>query len=259
MTLPPTSDVPDDQGATPPGPGNAAPPPPPPPPASPPPPPPPLPPAPPPKNNGPLIIGVIAGVLALCLLGTCVVAAGALVVANRGDDGRPVAVADGTPPVPSPTTPPPPSTRETYAPPEPPPTTEAAPPPPPPAKIGQCIVVSEDGDFLGVGNCNGTRGTYRVVSVDYDQGACADPKSAYIGEDGYRLCLERHLVRNYCYKFPKGNGWIVGASKCKAKGTVHIVDIVPGAANDRNCTRDYRWNRWYRFTHPTVVYCVMQY
>lgn len=196
--------------------------------------------------------------LALCLLGTCVVAAGALVVTNRGDDRRPTAVADETAPVLSPTTPPPPSTRETYSPPAAPPTTEAA-PPPPPAKIGQCIVVSEDGDFRGVGNCNGTRGTYRVVSVDYDQGACADPKSAYIGEDGYRLCLERHLVRNYCYKFPKGNGWIVGASKCKAKGTVHIVDIVPGATNDRNCTRDYRWNRWYRFTHPTVVYCVMQY
>ncbi|MFY1593305.1 hypothetical protein [Micromonospora sp. WMMD737] len=246
MTLPPTSDGPDDQGVAPPGPGNAAP-------------PPPLPPAPPPpKNNGPLIIGVIAGVLALCLLGTCVVAAGALVVANRGDDGRPVAVADGPAPVPSPTTPPPPTTWETSAPPEAPPTTEAA-PPPPPAKIGQCIVVSEYGDFLGVGNCNGTRGTYRVVSVDRDQGACADPKSAYIGEGGYRLCLERHLVRNYCYKFPKGNGWIVGASKCKAKGTVHIIDIVPGAANGRNCTRDYRWNRWYRFTHPTVVYCVMQY
>ena len=142
VTLPPTSDVPDDQGATT-GTRQRGATPPPPPPASPPPPPPPLPPAPPPKNNGPLIIGVIAGVLALCLLGTCVVAAGALVVANRGDDGRPVAVADGTPPVPSPTTPPPPSTRETYAPPEPPPTTEAAPPPPPPAKIGQCIVVSE--------------------------------------------------------------------------------------------------------------------
>ncbi|MFG1778106.1 hypothetical protein ACGFIR_16625 [Micromonospora sp. NPDC049051] len=243
MTLPPTSDVPDDPGATPPEPGLAAPPP---------------PPAP-PKNNGPLIIGVIAGVLALCLLGTCVVAAGALVVANRDDDGRPVAVADGNSPVPSSTTPPAPSTEVPLPlPEEPPPTTEAA-PPPPPAKIGQCIVVSEDGDFLGIGNCNGTRGTYRVVSVDYDQGTCADPKSAYITEDGYRLCLERHLVRNYCYKFPKGDGWIVGASKCKAKGTVHIVDIVPGAANDRKCTRDYRWNRWYRFTHPTVVYCVMQY
>ncbi|MEU4644502.1 hypothetical protein [Micromonospora sp. NPDC023814] len=244
MTLPPPSDVPDDQGVTPPEPGMAA--------------PPSAPPMAPSKRNGPLFIGVIAGVLALCLLGTCVVAAGALVVSNMDGDGRQTAVADGSSPVPSPTTPPPPSTEETDSPPEEEPTTEAA-PPPPPAKIGQCIVVSEDGDFLGIGNCNGTRGTYRVVSVDYERGACADPESAYITEEGYRLCLELHLVRNYCYKFPKNDGWIVGASKCKAKGTVHVVDIVPGASNGDRCTRDYRWNRWYRFTHPTVVYCVLQY
>ncbi|MFG3420919.1 hypothetical protein ACIBTZ_21850 [Micromonospora sp. NPDC049460] len=240
MTLPPPSDVPHNQGVTPPEPGMAA------------------PPSAPPKRNG-LIIGVIAGVLALCLLGTCVVAAGALVVSNMGDDGRPTNVADGSSPVPSPTTPSPPSTEETYSPPEEEDRTTEAAPPPPPAKIGQCIVVSEDGDFLGIGNCNGTRGTYRVVSVDYDRGACADPESAYITEDGYRLCLELHLVRNYCYKFPKDDGWIVGASKCKAKGTVHVVDIVPGASNGDRCTRDYRWNHWYRFTHPTVVYCVLKY
>ncbi|MEH1017588.1 hypothetical protein V6U90_31495 [Micromonospora sp. CPCC 206060] len=209
------------------------------------------------KRKKPLIIAAIAGVLALCLLGTCVVAVGALVASNM-DDGRQPSVADGPSPILAQTTSPSPSTEETHSPPEDDPTTEEA-PPPPPAKIGQCIAVNEDGDFLGIGNCNGTSGTYRVVSLDYGQGECADPESGYITEDGYRLCLELHLVRNYCYKFPKNDGWIVAASKCKAKGTVHIIDIVPGASNGARCTRDYRWNRWYRFTHPTVVYCVMQY
>ncbi|MGK5518209.1 hypothetical protein ACSNN9_02520 [Micromonospora sp. URMC 107] len=133
------------------------------------------------------------------------------------------------------------------------------PPPPPPARIGQCVVVSVAGSFQGIGNCNGSSGTYRVVSVDYSQGQCADPGSAYLTERGYRLCLERHLVRLRCYRFPTGDGWIVGAPKCKAKGTVHIIDIVPGATNGNSCTRDQRWNRWYRFTNPTVVYCVMKY
>ncbi|MEO3928078.1 hypothetical protein ABGB07_30055 [Micromonosporaceae bacterium B7E4] len=244
MTPPPPPDVPDDQGVAPAAPGMAAPPSP--------------PPLAPPKRNAPVIIAVIGGVLALCLLGTCVVAAGALVVSNMDDDRRQTGVADGSAPVRSRTTPPPPSTKETYSPPEEDSTTEAA-PPPPPAKIGQCIAVSEDGDFQGIGNCNGTSGTYRVVSVDYEQGECADPEAPYLTEDGYRLCVELHLVRNRCYKIPKGRGWIVGASKCKAKGTVHIVDVVPGASNDDGCTRNYRWNGWYRFTHPTVVYCVMQY
>ena len=243
MTLPPPPGVPGYPGMTPPGPGT-------PPHAFPPPPPPP------PKRNGPLVIGIIAGVLALCVFGVCVVAAGWLVVSNR-EDGSPNRTAAGSTPAPSQETFPTPAPGEEDSPPEQEPTTEEA--PPPPAKNGQCIVVSEDGDFLGVGNCNGSRGTYRVVSVDYGQGDCADPESAYITESGYRLCLELHLVRNYCYKFPKGNGWVVGASKCKAKGTVHIVDIVPGASNGNGCTRDYRWNHWYRFTHPTVVYCVMQY
>ncbi|GAA4243135.1 hypothetical protein [Dactylosporangium darangshiense] len=79
----------------------------------------------------------------------------------------------------------------------------------------------------------------------------------YVG--GYRLCLELYLVRTYCYKFPSGPGWVVAAPACKAKGTVHVIDIVPGASNGNNCTRDYKWNRWYQFLHPTVVYCVMQY
>ena len=84
------------------------------------------------------------------------------------------------------------------------------------------------------------------------------PLPVYITENGYRLCLEVYLVRTYCYKFPQSSGWVVPASACKAAGTVMVVDIVPGADNDKNCTRDYQWNRWYRFTHPTVVYCVMQ-
>jgi len=211
----------------------------------------------PPKRNGPLIIGVVAGVLALCLLGVCGIAVAAVTIFNT-KDGSQNHAADNSAPGPRRTAYTTPPVVETEPPPRATPTTEA-PPPPPPAKIGQCIVVNEQGDFLGIGNCNGSRGTYRVVSVDYDRNECADPKSGYITEDGYRLCLERHLVRFYCYKFPKGNGWIVAASACKAKGTVHIIDIVPGASNDRGCTRDYKWNRWYRFTNPTVVYCVMQY
>lgn len=149
----------------------------------------------------------------------------------------------------------------TYSPPEAVPATTPAPPPPPPApaRIGQCIGVDTGGNFLGIGNCNGTSGTYQVVSVDYDQRACADPGAPYITVTGYRLCLEHHLVRFFCYKFPKEEGWVVHAPKCKAKGTVHVIDIVPGASNSAGCTRDRKWNRWYRFTHPTVVYCVMQY
>ncbi|MGC4788067.1 hypothetical protein ACLQ22_09500 [Micromonospora sp. DT178] len=210
----------------------------------------------PPKRNTPLIIGVVAAVLALCLLGVCgaaLVGVG-LIRANSGQQGQPAAR-----PLPEPVG----TTRELprepmYSPPPVLPTTQAA-PPPPPARIGQCIAVSVAGKFQGIGNCNGSIGTYRVVSVDYSQGQCADPGSAYLTERGYRLCLERHLVRLRCYKFPTGNGWIVGAPKCKAKGTVHVIDIVPGATNGNSCTRDQRWNRWYRFTNPTVVYCVMKY
>ena len=130
---------------------------------------------------------------------------------------------------------------------------------PAPAKVGDCIGVDEAGDFVGIGNCNGSKGTYRVLSADSAQGTCSDPLSPYITENGYRLCLELYLVRTYCYKFPQSSGWVVPASACKAAGTVMIVDIVPGADSDKNCTKDYQWNRWYRFTHPTVVYCVMQY
>ncbi|MEU6076264.1 hypothetical protein [Micromonospora sp. NPDC047074] len=216
---------------------------------------PPPPPAP-PKRNTPLIIGVVAGVLALCLLGVCGAVVGGVAFFNRG--GSPERPVGFPSPRPVETDDPSPSVEPTYTFPTAAPTTEA-PPPPPPAKIGQCIAVSTTGQFQGIGNCNGTRGTYRVVSIDRSQGDCADPDSAYITEDGYRMCLERHLVRFRCYKFPTGRGWIVGAPKCKAKGTVHIIDIVPGASNGNRCTRDYKWNRWYRFTDPTVVYCVMKY
>ncbi|MGW0436645.1 hypothetical protein ACWDV4_29365 [Micromonospora sp. NPDC003197] len=256
MTIPPPPSMPQPPGATPPDQGTI------PMPEYPsfPPPAPGIPPPPmPPKRNGPLIVGVIAGVLALCLLGTCGIAVAAVFFFNNREDQQNQATGDTDlwpSPTPRRTGYPAPSDDEDTDPPNRLPTTQA--PPPPPAKIGQCIVVSEQGDFQGIGNCNGSRGTYRVVSVDYEQNNCANPKSGYLTEDGYRLCLERHLVRFYCYKFPKGSGWIVGAA-CKAKGTVHIIDIVPGASNDRGCTRDYKWNRWYRFTDPVVVYCVMQY
>ncbi|WP_212841461.1 hypothetical protein [Catellatospora sp. IY07-71] len=210
-----------------------------------PPPPPPFPPLPPPqKNNTGLIIGVIAGVLVLCLAGLCV---GGFVLYNANKSEAP-----------SPRTPAAAQSEYTYSPPPPPPTTEAA-PPPAPVSIGDCISVDVSGTFLGVGNCNGSQGTYRVLSVDYKQNSCSDPAGPYITVDGYRLCLQLHLVRTYCYKFATGSGFVTAAAKCKAKGTVHVIDIVPGASNGNKCTKDYKWNRWYRFTHPTVVYCVMQY
>ncbi|WP_326564308.1 hypothetical protein [Micromonospora peucetia] len=200
---------------------------------------------------------MVAAVLALCLVGVCGAAVGGVAI-FKARSGPQDQSAVRSSPGPMETT----GALPQVEPADPPtriaPTTPAA-PPPPPAKIGQCIVVSEKGSFQGIGNCNGTRGTYRVISLDASQGECADPDSAYITEAGYRLCLERHLVRFYCYKFPKDDGWIVGASKCKAKGTVHIIDIVSGATNGNRCTQDRKWNRWYRFTNPTVVYCVMRY
>lgn len=203
------------------------------------------------KSKTPLVVGLIAGALALCLVGVC--GAGIAAFFVFGDDKSPSA---GIPT---------PAGQETgyaypteaYSP-ETIQTTEAA-PPPAPVDVGDCISVDTSGTFLGLGNCNGSRGTYKVLSVDYAQGTCSDPQSPYITVDGYRLCLALYLVRTYCYKFPKGSGWVVAAPKCKAKGTVHVIDIVPGASNGNKCTNDYRWNRWYRFTHPTVVYCVMQY
>ncbi|GAA4243123.1 hypothetical protein GCM10022255_000860 [Dactylosporangium darangshiense] len=207
-------------------------------------------PPPPPKSNAGLIIGVIGGVLVL-VVGVCVAGVLGLTyfrdkATSQAEDRAPVSAATRDPyPV------------DTYTPPAKVPTTQA--PPPAPARVGECIGVDEAGTYLGTGSCNGTKGTYKVLSVDYSRDTCSDPESPYITEDGYRLCLELYLVRTYCYKFPSGSGWVVAAPACKAKGTVHVIDIVPGASNGNNCTRDYKWNRWYQFLHPTVVYCVMQY
>lgn len=208
-----------------------------------------LPPAPtrPPKNNNALIIGLVVGALALCMLGTVgAVVGGTFYLNHKRTPSTHAFAPDDTP-----------TAANTYAPLPTQATTRAL--PPAPVSVGQCIVVDEQGGYLGVGNCNGTRGTYRVLSVDAARGSCADPQSPFITVDSYRLCLELYLVRTYCYKFPQGSGWVVGATACKAKGTVAIVDIVPNASNGDRCTRDYQWNRWYQFNHPTVVYCVMQY
>jgi hypothetical protein len=206
----------------------------------------PLAPAPPPKNNNALIIGLVVGVLALCMLGTVGVVGGIVLLNHRHAPGAYAVAPYDTP-----------TAENTHAPLPRPATTRAL--PPAPVSVGQCIAVDEQGTYLGIGNCNGTKGTYRALSVDPSQGTCADPQSPFITVDGYRLCLQLYLVRTYCYKFPQGNGWVVGATACKAKGTVAVIDIVPNASTSDKCTRDYQWNRWYRFTHPTVVYCVMQY
>ena len=213
------------------------------------PPPPPLgpPPGPPRRSNAPAIIAIVA-VVAVCLLGAVGAVFGGLVLLSKGSSSGSYSS----------------SPNDTETPPDdegytPDPTRTTTPPVPAPVAVGQCIAVDEAGGFLGVGNCNGSSGTYRVLSVDAAQGTCSDPESPYITVRGHRLCLALYLVRSYCYKFPKGSGWVVAASKCKAAGTVLVVDILPNANNGDNCTRDYQWNRWYRTTHPTVVYCVMQY
>jgi hypothetical protein len=209
------------------------------------------PPPPPRKSSAGLILGIIGGVLVL-VIGACVVA----VLAYTTLRGKPSSSqADGKAPVLTSTRDPYPA--DTYTPPKAAPTTQA--PPPAPARVGECIGVDEAGTFEGTGSCNGTKGTYKVLTVDYSRDTCSDPESPYITQSGYRMCLELYLVRTYCYKFPSGPGWVVPAAACKAKGTVHVIDIVPGAANSNGCTRDYKWNRWYQFQHPTVVYCVMQY
>lgn len=199
------------------------------------------------KNNTPLIIGLIVGVVLLCVIGLC----GGGVVYNLVNDDSPAAS-----PSAQQTGRPSPSDRYS-PPPEVIPTTEQA--LPAPAAVGDCITVDKTGDFLGLGNCNGTRGTYRVLSVIREQGTCSDPDGPWITTDGYRLCLELYLVRNYCYILPTDTEFAVAAPKCKAKGTVHIIDIVRGGSNGDKCTNDYKWNHWYRFVHPTVVYCVMKY
>ncbi len=210
-------------------------------------------PTPPPKSKTPLILGIVGGVLALCLVGGCVGAIGWFTLKGKSTPSSltasPSFHLDDPSPFPSFDDEPSPESL---------PTTEAA-KPPAPVKVGDCISVDESGSYLGLGNCNGSRGTYRVLSVDGEQNTCSDSESPYITVDTYRLCLELYLVRNYCYKFPKGSGWVVGASACKAKGTVHIIDIVPNASNGDRCTKDYKWNHWWRFDHPRVVYCVMQY
>ncbi|MFD0596806.1 hypothetical protein ACFQZ4_34930 [Catellatospora coxensis] len=193
-----------------------------------------------------LIIGLIVGVVLLCVIGLC----GGGVVYNLVNDDSPAAS-------PSPSQAGRPSPSDRYSPPAEVPTTEAV--LPAPASVGDCITVDKTGDFLGLGNCNGTRGTYRVLSVDRAQGTCSDPDGPWITTDGYRLCLELYLVRNYCYILPTDTEFAVAAPKCKAKGTVHIIDIVRGGSNGDKCTNDYKWNHWYRFLHPTVVYCVMRY
>ncbi|MEV0455009.1 hypothetical protein [Catellatospora methionotrophica] len=206
------------------------------------------PPPPPKKSNTPLIVGLIVGVVVLGVIGLC---GGGVAYNLLNGDTSPT-------PEPSPSA----SAQRTrpsdlYSPEEPIPTSEAA--LPAPAAVGDCIAVDVKGTFLGLGNCNGSRGTYRVLSVDKAQGTCADPDGPWITNSGYRLCLELYLVKNFCYKLPTDTDFAVAATKCKDKGTVHIVDVVPGGADGDKCTKAYKWNHWYRFVHPTVVYCVMKY
>lgn len=97
-----------------------------------------------------------------------------------------------------------------------------------------------------------------MVNSVFNRGACPNAGSPFITVDGYVLCLQLHLVERYCYVFPQGQGWVTGA-RCREPGTVHVIDIVPGATTGAGCTRSYRWSHWYSFKHPQAVYCVMVY
>jgi serine/threonine protein kinase len=131
--------------------------------------------------------------------------------------------------------------------------------PPPPVNVGDCIEVDSAGALVGSGNCDVSHLPYRVTAVKDNYASCDDPESASITEDGYQLCLEIHMAERYCYNIPEQGGWVTPALACRTPGSSHVIDIVPGATNDRKCTRRLQWNWWYAFTHPNVVYCVMRY
>jgi hypothetical protein len=131
--------------------------------------------------------------------------------------------------------------------------------PPPPVNVGDCIEVGGTGALVGSGDCDVFHMPYRVTAVKDGFAICDDPESASIIEDGYQLCLEIHLAERYCYYIPEQGGWVTPAPVCRAPGSSHVIDVVPGATNDRKCTRRLQWNWWYSFTHPNVVYCVMRY
>lgn len=131
------------------------------------------------------------------------------------------------------------------------------------ASIGDCVGVTAEGNFLGVGSCSDGGAPYRVVNVVDSPSECSS--DAWYTPSGDRvLCMEINVLLNYCYVFPKGasgglDGWITSATDCYTPGTVHVIDIVPGATSGDICTQDYEWNYWYDLAPPQMTVCVMEY
>jgi hypothetical protein len=137
--------------------------------------------------------------------------------------------------------------------------------------VDDCIQVTADGTFQARGSC-AAGDPYRVVQIvdGNDQPSTSDCPSVdndhifydAIGADGVSdmLCLQVNLVETYCYRIPD-SGFITSSypDPCETPGTVHIVDVVPGAMDDSACTTDFEWNRWYEFDSPRMVVCVMSY
>lgn len=132
------------------------------------------------------------------------------------------------------------------------------------ASVNDCIAVDSGGYFTGTGSCSDGGTPYTVTEVVEGTQTCSDPDASFTPSGDYLLCLQVNLVETYCYVFPEGasggvDGWITVASACEAPGTVHVIDIVPGADNGDLCTDDYEWNYWYGFVTPHMVACVMKY
>lgn len=125
------------------------------------------------------------------------------------------------------------------------------------ADVNDCIAVDEGGNFLGTGSCSDGGATYEVVEVVDGFDTCSDPEASYTPSGDYLLCLHVNLVETYCYQGI--TSWVTPADGCELPGTVHVIDIVPDVDNGDYCTTDYEWNRWYSFTAPRMVACVMEY
>jgi hypothetical protein len=138
--------------------------------------------------------------------------------------------------------------------------------------VDDCIQVTPDGTFRARGSCAGGD-PYRVVRIlDGNEGPLSSsdcPSLDHdhifydaIGADGVNdmLCLEVNLVESYCYRIPE-QGFITSSypDPCESPGTVHVVEVVPGASDDSGCTTNLQWNRWYAFDTPIMVACVMAY
>lgn len=174
---------------------------------------------------------------------------------SDGGDGGDVS-GGGEPPPPASTAPPADVTN-----PPPAPTTSTTPRAPAQVAVGECVQVTENGNLLGKGSCSNGGAPYKVTAVvDPDE----DCPARYTPSGDYVLCLELNVMETYCYTFPRGEngglgGWVTPAPACRASGTVHVIDVVPGATSGDSCTTQYEWNYWYGVSAPQMVVCVMEY